>query len=187
MTDQQLMLVPLISTHPNAEASAQKVLRWLVGLNIVAQYPCASGLRAGHYLHPMREGARRILNVADEASLPINQPNCGLEIITERGIYTPEPPFDQRARCPECRREIGTPLFESLERWVAAETDNFECPHCGFEDDINGFHFAQPCAFSDVGFIFYNWPSSYFLQGFFRELTERTGFPMRQIETHVVR
>ena len=184
----QFMLVPLISSHPNPEACAQKILRWLVGLNVVAVRPVASGLRPGHCVYPMKEGALRILDVLDDFPLPIDTPTTGLEFITERGLYTPEPPFARRARCPECRHELGTPLFESLERWIANETDNFECPRCGFEDDVNGFTFAQPCAFSNLGLVFHNWPSQYFLKGFLREFPARFGFPMRIVEIeHVER
>jgi rubredoxin len=90
-----------------------------------------------------------------------------------------------RARCPQCRREVGEALFEHLEVWMPGESDNFACPACGFEDDINGFVFAQPCAFSDLGFIFNNWPGQYFLRAFLDEFAARLGFPLRVVQVEL--
>ena len=36
-------------------------------------------------------------------------------------------------------------LFDSLDEWMPGDTDNFSCPQCGHEDDVNGFLFLQPC------------------------------------------
>src|SRR5690606_10598196 len=103
---------------------------------------------------------------------------------TKRCIYTPMRDFEGDARCPECRAQVGEVLLEHLEIWMPGETENFICPECGHEDDINGFPFSQPCAFSDLGFIFNNWPGQYMRSEFIEEFAERLGYPVALV--HVV-
>jgi hypothetical protein len=122
------------------------------------------------------EGARRV--VERPALLPFGQAVHGLEIIYKRCIYTPTVNFLEEAGCPECRREVGERLFDSLEEWMPGQTDNFICPLCGFEDDINGFLFLQPCGFSNLGFIFNNWADAGFKQSFLDEFAARLGYPV---------
>ena len=73
------------------------------------------------------------------------------------------------------------PLFDSLEVWWPGETDNFTCPECGHEDDINGFLFLQPCGFSNLGFIFNGWVEAGLRPAFVEEFGERLGFALRQV------
>ena len=89
--------------------------------------------------------------------------------------------FLGEAGCPDCRREIGEPLFESLENWWPGETDNFTCPECGFEDDINGFLFLQPCGFSNLAFIFNGCTEAGFDRAFLAAFADRLGYPVRVV------
>ena len=185
MGDQQFIIVPQISSYPGPEARARRILRWLVELDIVEPRLTACGIGHGGQGYAMAPGADKVLDLPAGVALPLGQPRTSLEIVTERCIYTPERGFAKRARCPQCRREIGEALFEHLEVWMPGESDNFECPECGFEDDLNGFVFAQPCAFSDLGFIFNNWPGQYFLRGFLDEFAARLGFPIRVVQVQL--
>ncbi|SDU29163.1 sugar ABC transporter ATPase [Geopseudomonas guangdongensis] len=185
MSDRQFIIVPQISSYPGAEARARKILRWLVERDIVEARLTPCGIGAGGLGYAMAAGAERVLDLPPGVALPLGRPRTSLEIVTERCIYMPERGFARRARCPQCRREIGEALFEHLEEWMPGETDNFECPECAFEDDINGFVFAQPCAFSDLGFIFNNWPGEYFLRAFLDEFAERLGFPIRVVRVEL--
>ncbi len=182
MINMQSIIVPQISTYPAPEMRARKVLAWLVSQNVVAEQltTCArNGSRMGYAI---AEGARRVVNmpdgVAEAACLPFGLSEQGLEIITERCIYTPEQGFNKRASCPECRKQVGEVLLESLESWMPEETDNFICPHCDHEDDINAFSFEQPCGFSNLGFIFNNWDGQYFTADFLADFAERLGRPI---------
>ena len=162
--NQQRIIVPRQSTIVAHEARARAILRWLVREQIVEQAlsTCAStGSRMGHAL---AEGARKI--ALHPHKLPFDQQTNVLEVVLKRCIYTPTEDFLEQAGCPQCRREVGEPLFESLEEWMPGITDNFTCPLCGFEDDINGFLFLQPCAFSNLGFIFNNWGDAGFTPAF---------------------
>ena len=125
-------------------------------------------------------GASRVVEAAGQ--LPFAQPVNGLEVIYRRCIYTPTEGFLEEAGCPECRQEIGEALFESLDEWMPGETDNFACPLCGHEDDINGFLFLQPCGFSNLGFIFNGWAQARFTASFLQEFAERLGYPVAVVE-----
>lgn len=176
---EQIILVPRISSLPGHETRIWSVLRWLVKRNIVEELPTTCGRGGRGMAHAIAPGARAIVERPER--LPFGQPLNGLEIVTRRCIYTPVEGFLEEAGCPECRQEIGEALFDSLEAWMPGETDNFTCPECGFEDDINGFLFLQPCAFSNLGLIFNGWAEAGFRSAFLEELAERLGYPLAQV------
>ena len=179
MGNTQTILVPQASSFPGVQKNARLILNWLSALKVVqreASHCVPNPLNQGY-----ARGERADWILAGDVIWPsAANPELrdGLEIITDRCIYTPEVGFQRRAQCPECRKAVGEALFEHLEQWMPAETDNFICPVCGFEDDINGFRFPQPCGFSDLGFIFHNWPDAEFSPTFLREFRERLGFPI---------
>ncbi len=186
MLQQQSIIVPQISTYPDPEGRARKVLRWLSQQRIVEPQmsTCVAGGNGMGYA--LAEGARQVLElpfgVTAEQALPFGRPINGLTVMTKRCIFTPDKGFLGEAGCPECRREIGEVLFDSLEDWMPARTDNFTCPECGHEDDINGFLFLQPCGFSNLGFIFNNWDGAYFKADFLAQFAERLGQSVRLVQ-----
>ncbi|KIL04571.1 sugar ABC transporter ATPase [Stutzerimonas stutzeri] len=175
----QIIVVPRISSVPGREARARRLLRWLVERRIVEALPTTCGRGARTMAYAIGDGARQVVEHPER--LPFGQAVNGLEIVTERCIYTPTRDFAEEAGCPECRREIGTVLFDSLEVWMPGETDNFTCPECGFEDDINGFLFIPACAFSDLAFVFNGWADAGFVPAFVEAFAERLGFPCAQV------
>lgn len=179
MSDQQTIIVPQISRFPGNEGKAQAILRWLIKRDIVEALPTTCGRGGRGMAYAIAPGARAV--VEQPQLLPYGQPLNGLEVVTKRCIYTPSDDF-QEAGCAECRREIGEALFDSLEEWMPGHTDNFTCPECGHEDDINGFLFLQPCGFSDLGFIFNNWGAATFRQGFLDEFAGRLGYPLALVQ-----
>ena len=76
-------------------------------------------------------------------------------------------------------------MFESLEDWMPGRTDNFTCPLCAHEDDINGFLFLQPCAFSNLGFIFNNWAEAGFKQSFLDEFADWLDQPVAWVKVEL--
>lgn len=175
----QIIVVPRISSVPGREARARRLLRWLVERRIVEALPTTCGRGARTMAYAIGDGARQVVEHPER--LPFRLAINGLEIVTERCIYTPTRDFAEEAGCPECRREIGTVLFDSLEVWMPGETDNFTCPECGFEDDINGFLFIPACAFSDLAFVFNGWADAGFVPAFVEAFAERLGFPCAQV------
>ena len=186
MLQQQSIIVPQISSYPDPEGRARKVLRWLSQQRIVEPQlsTCVEGGSGMGYA--LAEGARQILELPAGVTagqvLPFGRQINGLAVMTKRCIFTPERGFLGEAGCPECRREVGETLFDSLEDWMPAGTDNFTCPECGHEDDINGFLFLQPCGFSNLGFIFNNWDGAYFKADFLAQFAERLGYPVRLVQ-----
>ena len=175
----QLILVPQISTVPDHERKAQSLLTWLVKQQIVEALPTTCGVGGNRMAYGIGPGAKRVAKAPEK--LPYGRRIHGLEIITKRCIYTPTVNFLEEAGCPECRREIGVPLFASLEEWWPGETDVFCCPECGFEDDINGFLFLQSCGFSNLGLIFNDWVEAGLRPAFVEAVGERLGFAVREV------
>lgn len=179
MSVEQSILVPLISTVPEVEARARRVLRWLSRQQLVAELPSTCGWLGNRMAYAIGPAARHWPHAE---RLPFDQPCNGLQVLTRRGIYTPSRDFREEAGCPECRQEIGEALFDSLEEWMPGLTETFVCPECGFEDDINGFLFLQPCAFSNLALVFNNWPAVCFSVGFMAALGEQLGYPLRLVQ-----
>jgi hypothetical protein len=182
MINMQSIIVPQISTYPAPEARARKVLAWLTAQQIVAEQLSTCGSHGNRMAYGITEGIRQVMDIpeglAPEDCLPFGRSVHGLEIVTQRCIFTPEQGFDKRARCPECRKQVGEVLLESLESWMPGETENFICPHCDHEDDINAFPFSQACGFSNLGFIFNNCDGQYFKPSFLEDFAERLGRPI---------
>jgi hypothetical protein len=176
MNQQQAIIVPQVSRLPNHEAAALKLVRWLARQDIIEAELSTCGRTFKQMGYGIGEGARKV--VERPQLLPFGQPVHGLEIVYKRCIYTPSKDFLEEAGCPACREEVGEALFESLDEWMPGLTDNFICPLCGHEDDINGFLFLQPCAFSNLGFIFNNWADAGFKAEFLQQITALLGFPV---------
>jgi hypothetical protein len=176
----QSIIVPKLSTVPANEARARAIVRWLVREKIVEEQLTTCGRTGNRMGHALAEGARKV--ALHPEKLPFGEQASGLEIMLKRCIYTPTDGFLEEAGCPECRREVGEPLFESLEEWMPAVSDNFTCPLCGFEDDINGFLYLQPCAFSNLGFIFNNWGEAGFTQAFLDSFADWLDQPVAVVQ-----
>ncbi|OOG88208.1 sugar ABC transporter ATPase [Pseudomonas sp. A25(2017)] len=179
----QSIIVPKISTLPVHEPRARAIVRWLVRKNIVEEQLTTCGRTGSRMAHAIASGARDV--VMHPEALPFGEAINGLEIITKRCIYTPAKGFLEEAGCAECRKEVGEALFESLEDWMPARTDNFTCPECGHEDDINGFLFLQPCGFSNLGFIFNNWLEAGFKQDFLDEFADWLDQPVSWVKVEL--
>jgi hypothetical protein len=180
MSEQQAIIVPQISSFPGHEARSRAIVRWLVQQNIIEQQLTTCGRSFNKMAYGIAPGARRV--VSHPHLLPFDQSVRGLEIVYKRCIFTPQQGFLEEAGCPQCRQEVGEALFDSLEEWMPGHTDNFICPECGHEDDINGFLFLQPCGFSNLGFIFNNWAAAAFKPSFLDEFAERLGYPVSLVQ-----
>lgn len=176
----QSIIVPKLSTVPVHEARARAILRWLVREKIVEEQLSTCGRSGNRMAYALAPGARKI--ALRPELLPFDQPVNGLEVMLKRCIYTPTEGFLEEAGCPECRREVGEPLFDSLEEWMPGVSDNFTCPLCAFEDGINGFLFLQPCAFSNLGFIFNNWGEAGFTSTFLAAFADWLDHPVAVVQ-----
>ena len=179
----QSIIVPKISTLPVHEPRARAIVRWLVRKNIIEEELSTCGRNGSAMAYAIAPGAASV--VLHPEALPFGHPINGLEIITKRCIYTPVKGFLEEAGCAECRKEVGEALFDSLEEWMPGHTDNFVCPLCGHEDDINGFLFLQPCGFSNLGFIFNNWAEAGFNESLIDELADWLDQPLASVKVEL--
>ena len=125
----QSIIVPKLSTVPVHEARARAILRWLVREKVVEEQLTTCGRTGNRRGHALAEGARKV--ALHPEKLPFGEQVNGLEVMLKRCIYTPTEGFLEEAGCPECRREVGEPLFESLEEWMPAVS---VAPSCGVRD-----------------------------------------------------
>ncbi|WPP00849.1 sugar ABC transporter ATPase [Pseudomonas sp. HR96] len=179
----QAIIAPRISTLPVHEPRARAILRWLVRKDIIEEQPSTCGASGNRMAYAISAGARAVVERPE--LLPFGDVVNGLEVITDRCICTPQDGFLQEAGCPQCRREVGEALFDSLEEWMPGHTDNFACPECGHEDDINGFIFLQPCAFSNLGFIFNNWERAGLKKAFVAEFADWLDQPVAHVSVYM--
>ena len=179
----QSIIVPKISTLAVHEPRARAIVRWLVRKNIIEAELTTCGRTGNGMAYAIAPGAASV--VLHPEALPFGEAINGLEIITKRCIYTPAKSFLEEAGCAECRKEVGEALFESHEDWMLGRTDNFTCPLCAHEDDINGFLFLQPCAFSNLGFIFNNWAEAGFKQSFLDEFADWLDQPVAWVKVEL--
>jgi hypothetical protein len=179
----QAIIAPRISTLPVHEPRARAILRWLVRQDVIEEHPTTCGRSGNRMAYAIAPGARAVVERPE--LLPFGNPVNGLEVVTDRCIFTPLDGFLEEAGCPECRREVGESLFDSLEDWMPGHTDNFTCPLCRHEDDINGFLFLQPCAFSNLGFIFNNWEPAGLKPGFVAEFAEWLDQPVAHVSVYM--
>ena len=89
------------------------------------------------------------------------------------------PTLSQHA-CFSCRKVFKKP--NEYLRGTSRQLVVYSCPQCGHEDDVNGFLFLQPCAFSNLGFVFNGWGQAGFRQAFLDEFAERLGYPLAQVQ-----
>ena len=129
----QNILVPRLSTLPVHEPRARAILRWLVRKDIVEEQLSTCGRSGNRMAYAIGPGARNVVEQPD--LLPYGQPVNGLEVVTDRCIFTP----------------------------------------------VDGFLFLQPCAFSNLGFIFNNWGQTSFKPAFIAEFADWLDQPIAQV------
>ena len=94
MSEQQSIIVPQISTFPDAEGKARQVLRWLHKRQLVAAELSTCGRLGNRMAYAIAEGARQLPHAE---RLPFGLPCNGLEVVTKRCIYTPTRAFLEEA------------------------------------------------------------------------------------------
>ena len=179
----QAIIAPRISNLPVHEPRARAILRWLVRKDIIEEQASTCGRSGNRMAYAIAAGARSVVERPE--LLPFGEAVNGLEVVTDRCIFTPLDGFLHEAGCPQCRREVGEVLFDSLEDWMPGHTDNFTCPECGHEDDINGFIYLQPCAFSNLGFIFNNWERAGLKKNFVAEFADWLDQPVAHVSVYM--
>jgi len=166
--DYSISLVPKISTFLNNKTKVKEIIGWLVSIDIISSdvSNCTLGATKGYAI---AEGAKKI--VEEPQNLPYNLIVNGLEIVTERQVFTSGENFPEEIICPSCNCNIANHDWD-IGPWWKNETDNMICPLCQKESEIHFFAFDWQWGFSDLGFIFWNWNefTKEFIQEFEKKL-----------------
>jgi predicted RNA-binding Zn-ribbon protein involved in translation (DUF1610 family) len=184
MGDLKTSIVPSRSSYPGKEQKAQEILDWLIGEKIVRAELSDCVLRENQLGYAIAEGARDILE--DPSSAFSGLLTCGLDISQERTVFYQTEL--EKVTCPSCgiyigNLEDGEHFMQWLDEWYGEAKDNFECPSCHKEFDLNEFTFQPQWAFSDLGFTFWNWGA--FKPSFITAFEEKIGCPVNVVQTKI--
>ncbi|MCG2613726.1 hypothetical protein LZZ85_05520 [Terrimonas sp. NA20] len=167
MGDISIAIVPKISRYPDRQKKAQEILEWLTRAGIVASE--LTDCTLGNKGYAMGAGAASI--VVEPSALPLDLITNGLEIITERDIFHTGQLGLDVVECPACNEDIAGGELDFIDQWASGESDDLRCPHCDHTAEIHQFNFDVSWGFSDLGFIFWNWPE--FNPAFIGEFSNR--------------
>lgn len=157
MGDRNRWIADFDAAAGEAPELARRVLDWLVETRVVGPEvtDCVlGGDGGGHAPGPAYASA---VDHADDRLLD-RWPN-GLEIVTARGGYYGPLPEDARVGCPRCAGWLPLELvLPVVEEWQEGGPDSLGCPRCGSQGGLNDWRWPVPCAFTELGFRFWNWP-----------------------------
>lgn len=110
--------------------------------------------------------------VDDKSILPADLHVNGLEIVLQRQVFHTGQFGLETLECPSCKEDIPAEDWEFLSEWDSGESDNLTCPLCGVATEIHSYKFDPNWGFSDLGFVFWNWPEfrTSFIEDFKRML-----------------
>lgn len=169
MSDKSISIVPRQSVFPDREIKAKEILDWLISLDIVQPTftDCVLGSTAGY---PISKGAKSIS--LDPELLPFGLWTNGLDIITERRIFDAGQNGIDELICPSCGQNIAEDDWSFFNEWAGGLSNNLTCSSCLEPREIHEYIFNAQWGFSDLGFVFWNWPpfNETFLNDFKRKL-----------------
>ncbi len=179
MSDYSISIVPRQSSYPNNGQKAKEILDWLVSRNIVkpALSDCISSSEKGYAIS---EGALIVASFPEKS--PYDLLTNGLEIVTERRVFSTGQNGMDKCICPNCNENIAFDDCD-LDPWYSQESDNLTCPICGKESEIHNYQFEPEWGFSDLGFIFWNWPD--FSTDFLDEFKKKFNCEICIVKQHI--
>lgn len=180
MSDSSISIVPRVSVVPNRIEKAKNILTWLQQSRIIDKEKTNCNLGKG-LGYSVAEGAAFV--VKEEQFLPFRLQSRGLEVISEKRIFTTFQNGLNRLICPTCGDNIVTHNWDFFEEWYSGETNGLVCPECKKNSEIHDYHFSPSWGFSDLGFTFWNWPE--FKEKFISEFEEKLGHEVDIVYAHI--
>jgi len=167
MSDSRITIAPKVATYIAKDEKAKEILEWLVSKDIVKPEvtDCTLSESGGYAIS---NGAKDI--VKEPEYLPFGLVTNGLEIVTERRAFHTGENFVDEIVCPTCKTDVTAEDWD-LGPWAEGITDGMTCPLCGNQSEIHHYTFEPEWGFSDLGFIFWNWPE--FKDEFMKEFQEK--------------
>ncbi len=178
MSDNSIALVPKKFRYPDNEAKAKEILDWLISNDIVKSEISDCTLNGKGY--SVSEGAKAITDSPN--TLPFRLKTNGLSVITDRWVFYAGLGDIEALICPKCNEDIA---FEDWDfsPWSENKTDVLTCPSCNSGTEINQYQFDPAWGFSDLGFIFWNWPS--FKEEFIEEFRKKLDCEIAIVYQHL--
>lgn len=154
MGSRSVSLVPRKSSVLDKENIIEKVIIWLVEKDIIKKEKSNCLLDDSKLGYEISQGAKLIVKIPDKLSFKghIN----GLEVITDRTIFTPMRYGLDNLMCPSCKIDISKEPWQYFDEWYSTKSDNLTCPNCDNPSDIHEYSFHPNWGFSDLGFTFWN-------------------------------
>lgn len=150
MSESSIAIVPKIGNYPNRHAKAAEILDFLMSKDIVKAVK-SDCILSDEYGYAVSDGARLISE--NPEYLYRNNTLNGLEIITEEHVFHAGSHGLEEVICPNCKANLiedGIDIFDQDYSYLSCKT-------CNHKAEINQFTF-EPCwAFSNLGFVFWNW------------------------------
>lgn len=103
-----------------------------------------------------------------------------MNIITDRSVFCTQA-IDEFI-CPSCQENIAKESWNYFDEWFKGKFDNLICPACGNANEINSYSIEPQCAFSDLGFQFFNWQD--FSDNFIAEFQKIMGCEIAVVYMH---
>ncbi|MBO6516767.1 MAG: hypothetical protein JJ975_09465 [Bacteroidia bacterium] len=106
----------------------------------------------------------------------------GLDVIKRRNIFYADGREFEAINCPNCgANNLNCDWGELFGQWLEDPTSaELECVSCEQSNSISKYVFEPTWALSNLGFIFWNWPT--FKDSFLTELQELTGKNVLKVE-----
>lgn len=179
MSDNSTSIVPKLTNYPDRLAKAQLIVNWLVSVEAVepVKTDCVLGKAFGY---PVGKGADALVD--DPKYLPYRLIVCGLEVITENTVFHAGANGLDSFICPNCHQDILEGDW-SLDDFVENGDPNLTCPLCNQAADLNDYNIEPTWGFSNLGFIFWNWPP--LKDSFIAEFEQRLGCEVRIVDCHI--
>ncbi|HWB27390.1 MAG TPA: hypothetical protein VG738_18070 [Chitinophagaceae bacterium] len=179
MSDHSISIVPVISCYPDAEKKEKEILQWLAEEKIIQ--PNTSDCILGGDGYPIADGAVNV--VIEPEYLPFNLIVNGLEIVTRKNIFHTGQNGVEELFCSACKQDLAGEDWDFFGRWLENSDDCITCPRCSTSRSIHDFTFVPQWGFSDIGFVFWNWPN--FTKTFVEEFELRLGCRANIVHTWI--
>jgi hypothetical protein len=171
------IIVPLLYDFPDREKKAEEIKNWLIEIGAIQPKTSA----CVHYEHllgyAIDKGAKKLTTAPQK--LPFKKEANGLEIVTTQTTFDAGDDGIESIICPVCKKNVF-PDYMMQYNFHKIKFPNLKCSDCEMEYPINDFHFNPAWAFSNLGFVFWNWRD--FTPEFLEEFEKRLGCKIKVVE-----
>lgn len=170
-------IVPAIADFPDRENKTKDILKWLIEIKAVKPELSECTWYNDQMGYAIDKGAKKLTENPKE--LPFKQNRNGLEIILKRTVFASGDYDVCVSKCPVCGK---TKFFDKtvLNNFKIDGISKVSCEGCESDIEINDYDFSPNWAFSNLGFVFWEWKD--FKPDFLKEFEIRLGCKVKVVE-----